>query len=76
MTDRYHSLTVVLEKDGRSDDLEHLMQAILQLRGVLSVTGDVADLDTHMAEHRARSEFRKKLLEVVDKTDVGGYRLC
>ena len=65
MTDRYHSLTVVLEQDIRTDDAEGLIDTIKRLRGVLSVTGEVADLDSHMAEDRARRELGQKLWEIL-----------
>ena len=65
MTDRYHSLTVVLEHDIREDDAKPLLAAIRQLRGVLSVEGNVADVTSHMAQERARRELGEKLLEVV-----------
>lgn len=65
MTDRYHTLTVVLEKDVRSDDCKHLIDAILMLRGVISVTGNVADPVSHMAEVRAIQALGDKLLSVV-----------
>jgi len=65
MTDRFHTLTVVLEHDIRDDDAQALISAIGQLRGVLSVTGVVADLDSHMARERARHELGQKLLDVV-----------
>jgi hypothetical protein len=65
MTDRIHSLTVVLEQNIRDDDAKPLMDAIAQMRGVLSVTEHVADVDTHMAEERARHELRRKLYEVL-----------
>lgn len=65
MTDRFHTLTVVLEHDIREDDAQALISAIGQLRGVLSVTGVVADLDSHMARERVRHELSQKLLDVV-----------
>lgn len=43
MTDRFNALTVVLEKDIREDDAQALLSAIGQLRGVLTVSGNVAD---------------------------------
>ena len=61
MTDRYNALTVVLEKDIRSDDAEAILNAIRQLRGVLSVNGNVADMNSHIAEERARRELGEKL---------------
>lgn len=62
MTDRFQALTVVLEDDVRSDDAEALISAISQLRGVLNVTGNVADLGSHVAQIRARQELTQKLL--------------
>ena len=66
MTDRYHTLTVVLERDTREDDAQCLIDAIAQLRGVASVTGVVADFCEHMAVERAKSELRAKLWEVLN----------
>lgn len=65
MTDRYNALTVVLEKDIRDDDAEALLAAIRQLRGVLSVSGNVADLDSHLAQERARHDLGEKLWRVL-----------
>ncbi|NIT79722.1 MAG: hypothetical protein GWN58_33745 [Anaerolineae bacterium] len=65
MTDRYHTLTVVLERDTREDDAEHLINAIRMMRGVRSVTGEVANMETHMAEERARHELGQKILDVL-----------
>lgn len=65
MTDRYNTLTVALERDIRDDDAEALIAAIKQLRGVLSVAGNVADPTAWMAEERAQREIREKLLAIV-----------
>jgi inosine-uridine nucleoside N-ribohydrolase len=65
MTDRYSSLTVVLEKDIREDDAQALVAAIHQLRGVLTVEGNVANLSEFVIEQRVRQEFREKLWEVL-----------
>ncbi len=64
MTDRYHTLTVVLERDTRDDDCKALMEAITRFRGVLSVEGNVADPVSLMAEERARHDLGQKLLAV------------
>ena len=63
MTDRYNALTVVLENDIRTDDAESLVKAIEQLRGVLSVTGVVSDINSYMAVERARHDLGVKLWE-------------
>lgn len=64
MTDRYHTLTVVLREDTRDDDAKPLIDAILMLKGVASVTGEIADLNSHMAEERARLALGEKLLAI------------
>lgn len=65
MTDRYNTLTVVLEKDVRDDDAETLLAAIRQLRGVLSASGNVTDPAAYMAEERAKRELGDKLWQVL-----------
>lgn len=65
MTDRYHVLTVVLEKPIRKDDAEPLITAISQMRGVLKVTGEVTDSGTYFAMESARQELGTKLWEVL-----------
>ncbi len=65
MTDRVHSLVVVLEKDVRVDDVEALTAAIAQLRGVLSVEPIVADHAAHMAESRALEHWRTKIHDLL-----------
>lgn len=65
MTDRYHSLTVVLEKDIREDDATLLLSAINLMKGVVSVMPLVANPETHMAEHRARHELRGKIVDIL-----------
>lgn len=65
MTDRFHSLTVVLEQDIRSDDAENLMQAIKMMKSVINVRGNVSDPESYMAEERARYNLGRKLLGIV-----------
>ena len=62
MTDRYHTLTVVLQANIREDDAKPLMDAIQQMRGVSKVSGVVADINSHMAEERARNELKGVML--------------
>lgn len=71
MTDRYNALTVVLEKDIRDDDADALFAAMRQLRGVLSVSGNVADLGSHLAQERARQDLGEKLWRVLYQKHEG-----
>lgn len=61
MTDRYHSIGVVLEKDIRDDDAQCILDAIKMIKGVLSVKPHISDFEANMAEERARRELSNKL---------------
>ena len=65
MSDRISTIIVVLEKDIRDDDCEAILKAMGMIRGVLSVTPNVANVVEHMAQTRARAELTCKLLELV-----------
>lgn len=71
MTDRVNRIEVALEKDIREDDIEPLLTAIRQMRGVLSVATNVADSDAWIAEERASAAWRAKLLKVIFPEDAG-----
>lgn len=74
MTDRLHSLTVVLEEDLRVDDAELLIAAIGMMRGVLSVSPNVSDTRDLVAQMRARGEWRDTLLAVAEVAHVPEHR--
>jgi inosine-uridine nucleoside N-ribohydrolase len=57
MTDKFNALTVVLAEDISDDDAQALIAAIKQLRGVLTVSGNVSDIHSHVAEARARQKI-------------------
>ena len=70
MTDRFNSLTVALERDIRDDDAEPILQAIRMIRGVLSVSGNVADnLGDFVAEARVRKDITSKVYEALRMQD-------
>lgn len=65
MTDRIKALTVVLDRDYRTDDAEELLIAVRQLKGVLSVTPMVSDSSQEVATVRARQELVERLWAVL-----------
>jgi len=65
MTDRYYTVTVVLERDYREDDAQPILDAIQHIKGVLSVKGNVANPDIWAMETRAKSELAAKLWDVL-----------
>ncbi len=66
MSDRAHSITVVLADNVRVDDLAPLLTAIRQLRGVVAVETNVSDLSEFVAETRVYLDMRKRLIEALD----------
>ena len=67
MTDRIHSLLVVLEHDIREDEgaLEDIGRMISMIRGVVSVKPVRASPDSLMAEQRAAYELRTKIANML-----------
>ena len=65
MTDRFHSLTVVLENDIREDDAQKLIDAIYQLRGVIKVSGNVVDIHDYIAMSRAKHKLTVEMLSIL-----------
>ena len=66
MTDRHRSVTVLLDSDMRSDDLESVLSAIRRIRGVESVEpGPVVDIMMYLATESARASLRRQLLEIL-----------
>lgn len=65
MTDRIHSITLILEKDVRVDDAERLLELCQQFKQVIEVVPNVSDGSSVMAEARARQELGQKIIDVI-----------
>ena len=65
VTDKIKALTVVLEEDFYDDGVEHLVNAIKMMKGVLTVETHVSDLNLMIAEERVRNDWRNKLLKLL-----------
>lgn len=65
MSDKYHSLTVVLKNDMNDEDAAGLMKAILYLKGVENVSGNVVNVSDYIAQSRAQMELGQKIIEVI-----------
>lgn len=70
MTDRIQHLTVALDHDIRTDDVQPLIDAIMLLRGVLTVRGNVVDHATFVASVRIRHSLEKKLYAAIHNEDT------
>jgi hypothetical protein len=71
MTDMAAGFLVHLEEDVRIGDgdkywgADRIATAISMIRGVAKVEPIVTDIELHLATERAKSEFRKKIKEIV-----------
>ena len=65
MTDRVHSITLVLDKDIREDDVEPLLTACAMLKCVIKVKTNVSNPTSLMAEARARHDLQVKVLDAL-----------
>ena len=67
MTDRVRVLTVALDRDIRTDDIESLTDAIRMMRGVLAVQlGEPVGGNDWATEERVRRELRQKLYAALE----------
>lgn len=65
MIDRHIAYTVVLEEPVRSDDAQHIIDAIKMVKGVAEVTPVVCDPMGYWARSSARRDIMSKLLKLV-----------
>jgi hypothetical protein len=71
MTDRIAALTVILDREYRDDDVQHIVDAIQMTKGVMKVElGPVADMNHYMAKEQVVWAIRKKLFEVLDPKNL------
>jgi hypothetical protein len=68
MTDRIHAIAVILEDALPEDDVQPLVTAIRQMKGVLDVRLDVRDLSTALTtEVRVRTALAQDLYRLADQ---------
>ncbi len=66
MTDRVKGLMVALKKDVRIDDVEELMKAIRQFRGVVAVKPSIANHEDWINRMQIQTELRGKLYDALE----------
>lgn len=74
MTDRLKGFVVTLEQDTRVDDVDALLTAVRQLRGVAKVTPVVYNIDDEMNRQRVRFELEQKLWGALADEKARGRR--
>jgi len=71
MTDRYKGFLVTLDKEIRSDDAEHIINALKMVRGVQSVKPYVSDMQDMMLYQKALCDVGQKLMDFAGKECFG-----
>ncbi len=66
MSDRICGLSVTLEREIREDDIQPLLTAIQQMRGVAKVEMQVANSDHYFAKESAKFELRQKVVKALE----------
>jgi hypothetical protein len=69
MSAKHHSITLVLSESLSSDDVQPLIDACMQLRGVTSAHPNIPAnlLDTHVGEQRAIRRITNEMAEAFGK---------
>lgn len=68
MTDRIHSITLILGKDLRVDDVEGLANACRHMRGVVNVKPNVSEVGAvEVARSRLVTDLSKELYEMLGR---------
>jgi uncharacterized protein (DUF1499 family) len=57
---------VVLDRDIREDDAESTINALKQIKGVISVVPNVANIEETIAYRRLQNEYREKLFKLFE----------
>jgi hypothetical protein len=70
MTTRIKGFTVALEKDIREDDCKHIVDAIMMVKGVLSVDGIESDSSDYITKSRIKREIATSLYEFIDEINA------
>lgn len=66
MSERFNTITVVLEDDVSEEHIDVITSAISMIRGVLSAKANQVDIESdYIAELRVKSVLRRKLFEVL-----------
>jgi len=66
MSDRLNSLTVVLEKEMKTEDAELIINAIKMIRGVANIIPGVATSEGQIAREMARLDLIKKVYKLLN----------
>ena len=70
MTDRHSGYLIVLEHDIREDDVTDVITALKQIRGVIGVEPIISGPDIQIAQMRADTTWRQRLIGLLERTEL------
>lgn len=65
MSDRIKGFCVTLNTDIRDDDFEQIKNAVLLIKGVISVKESVTSTNDHMNRSRIKHEIIKSIFDIL-----------
>lgn len=65
MSDRYNGFAVVLEKNLKDEDAERTINAIKQIKGVLTVKPNIGSFDEITAAARVKADLARRMWDVI-----------
>ncbi len=72
MTDRIRTLTVVLDRDYREDDVAPLIEVIRYVKGVADVhKGDAITIQNHLDREIAARELKTQIIALLLRAERG-----
>lgn len=75
MTDRVNTLTVILDREMRVDDVEAVKKALSMVRFVSKVeNGPVNDIADYVAYDRVRREIKEQLFKVLSPDNYEAFK--
>lgn len=69
MSEKIKGFVVALDENYREEDVNNIITAIKQLKGVLSVKENVVNANDYINTVRITNNVRKKLYEIADELE-------
>lgn len=65
MSDKFKGCTVTFDRDIHEEDIKHIVDAIKQLRCVVSVEPTLTTAEDHMNRDRISWEYKNKFIDFI-----------
>lgn len=70
MTQRINGLTIILDKEYRNDDVQHIIEALKMIKGVQQVNMMPVEACCHIKVMSAEHQIKRQLYKVIDNLSL------